>query len=704
SPTALNNFAPADPKTLSAKSVFEKNSLLEHRNYRKYVEKEPRIESLFVEIKRLLAGWMETKERIVLHHLFGLYDDYRNARISHARHTGVLPFDDLTYFTYRLLYESISKEFLYFKLDAKFKHILLDEFQDTSTLQFLLLKPLIDEIFSGMGQSELRSFFYVGDTKQSLYRFRGGVEELFDAVAKRYGIEVAQMDTNYRSSRNVVEQVNRWFEGVMPGFVSQKAYKGAPEGYVEVTQVAEAEELLATSVEEIKRLLALGVSVDDIALLVHTNKDGQKLQEACEAEGIATVLKTSSSLKYLPKIAALAAMLSYLFYGEPIDAEAMLAYSGRGLVEIDLSWFSTFMKPVEVIDRLVREFGYFEEDRNLLRLMAFAAAYEDIPTFLEEFATSRIPVAQGSVHGAQIMTIHGSKGLEFEHVIVLDKMTRPNSDRSPLLYHYNDEPTIERILYRMKGREYLDRVYASVVEAGKEAAEKDRLNGLYVALTRAVEGMTVIKKEVGSVFDVIGMRAGILGEKRSQPSRSTKQGSQTSGKSVQLSRYGTQEVPQPDRDDESEEIDHQAILFGTALHYTLEMMAAFDPESLETALAAMQSRYGQKLSSEQMEDIAGRLASLLENEEVMRLFEGAKVYKERALSYRGELKQVDLLLEYPDHYLVIDYKSSKKGMLKHQAQVSSYVQAIRSLTGKETKGMILYLLKERIEPLFLNLT
>jgi len=151
-------------------------------------------------------------------------------------------------------------------------------------------------------------------------------------------------------------------------------------------------------------------------------------------------------------------------------------------------------------------------------------------------------------------------------------------------------------------------------------------------------------------------------------------------------------------------IDHQAILFGTALHYTLEMMAAFDPESLETALAAMRSRYGQKLSSAQMEDIAGRLTSLLKNEEVMRLFEGAKVYKERALSYHGELKQVDLLLEYSDHYLVIDYKSSKKGMLKHQVQVSSYVQAIRSLTGKETRGMILYLQKEGIEPLFLNLT
>ena len=168
---------------------------------------------------------------------------------------GVLSFDDLTYFTYRLLHESMSREFLYFKIDSKFKHILLDEFQDTSTLQFLLLQPLIDEIFSGHGQSEFKSFFYVGDTKQSLYRFRGGVEELFDKVAETYGVDILPMDTNYRSAKNVVEQVNRWFEPTMKGYVAQKSRQGTCEGYVEVI---ESEELIDEAVVQAKRLLALG--------------------------------------------------------------------------------------------------------------------------------------------------------------------------------------------------------------------------------------------------------------------------------------------------------------------------------------------------------------------------------------------------------------------------------------------------------------
>ena len=120
---------------------------------------------------------------------------------------------------------------------------------------FYCLKPLIDEIFSGHGQSEFKSFFYVGDTKQSLYRFRGGVEELFDKVAEHYGVNIEQMDTNYRSSRNVVEQVNRWFEPEMEGYVPQKSKKGASEGYVEVL---ESETLIEEAVGQAKRLLDIG--------------------------------------------------------------------------------------------------------------------------------------------------------------------------------------------------------------------------------------------------------------------------------------------------------------------------------------------------------------------------------------------------------------------------------------------------------------
>ncbi len=690
----MKQFDTKNIKELFAKSLFEKESLGEHSWFTKVANDE--IEGLYAFLKKELALWSQVKEAIVLHNLFKIYDYYKNATITNAKSSGVLSFDDLTYFTYRLLHESLSKEFLYFKIDSKFKHILLDEFQDTSTLQFLLLKPLIDEIFSGHGQSEFKSFFYVGDTKQSLYRFRGGVEELFDKVAEHYGVNIEQMDTNYRSSRNVVEQVNRWFEAEMDGYVPQKSKDGASEGYVEVL---ESEALIEEAVGQAKRLLILGVDVNDIAFLVSTNKDGVSLQEACLSEDIATLLQTSSSLKNLPKIAALVAMVAYLFYGEKIDAQALALKVGKRLEDLDTSWFSAFMSPLQVVDRLVREFGYFDEDLNILKLLEFASNFSDIPTFIEEFSTSSISVAANSTHGAKIMTIHGSKGLEFEYVILLDKLTRKNSDKSPLIYHYNDQLHIDKILYMTKGRENFDASYKRIMEARKVSELKDRKNILYVALTRAVEGLIVLRKPKDSIFDEINMEPMSVGELKVMSIHESKKTLPETVKAFKISNYGTQELLSAEEDEEK---DYEAILFGTALHYALEMLGNFNEESLDSTMLSLKNRYGQQLHDQSMDQIEERIKKLIAHKAFQQILEGAKVTKEQSLSFEGELKQIDLLLEYEDHCLVIDYKSSKKYALKHENQVRYYQKAIDNITGKRTEGMIIYLLEDEISIKNLN--
>jgi exodeoxyribonuclease V beta subunit len=692
----MKQFETKSIKELYGKLLFEKETLAEHSWFTKVANDD--LEGLYAFLKKELALWSQVKEAIVLHNLFKIYDYYKNATITNAKSSGVLSFDDLTYFTYRLLHESLSKEFLYFKIDSKFKHILLDEFQDTSTLQFLLLKPLIDEIFSGHGQSEFKSFFYVGDTKQSLYRFRGGVEELFDKVAEHYGVNIEQMDTNYRSSRNVVEQVNRWFEPAMDGYVPQKSKVGASEGYVEVL---ESETLIEEAVEQAKRLLALGVDVNDIAFLVSTNKDGISLQEACISQDIATLLQTSSSLKNLPKIAALVAMVEYLFYGEKIDAQALLLKIGKSLENIDTSWFSAFMSPLQVLDKLVREFGYFDEDLNILKLLEFASNFSDIPTFIDEFSTSSISVAANSAHGAKIMTIHGSKGLEFEYVILLDKLTRKNSDKSALIYHYNDQLHIDKILYRTKGRENFDEVYKHIMGARKISELKDRKNILYVALTRAVEGLIILRKPKDSIFDEINMGPMSVGELQIRSLHESKKTLPEKVKELSISNYGTQEVLSAD---EEEEKDYEAILFGTALHYTLEMLGTFNEESLATAMLSLKNRYGQQLEDKSIEQIEERIKNLIDHKAFQQILDGAKVRKEQSLSFEGELKQIDLLLEYDDHCLVIDYKSSKKYALKHENQVRYYQKAIQNITGKRTEGMIVYLTEKEIEIKTLNKT
>ena len=689
-PRALANFLPMPVSELAAKNLFEKASLFDHSFYKKALENDPSIDALYQRLRALVAEWMGRRERTVLAHLMELYDHYRNARIARARQSGILSFDDLAAFTYRLLYEAISRDFLTFRLDSRYHHILLDEFQDTSTLQFLLLKPLIDEIFAGKGQEEFRSFFYVGDTKQSLYRFRGGVEELFDWVARRYGIPVENLARNYRSHRRIVEWVNARFEGVMPGYVRQIPHR-EEEGLV---RVRESEAPVEAAVEEALRFMEAGVPPESIAFLVSTNKDGSTLQEACLEAGIPTRLQTSSSLRQHPRIAALTAMVRYLQRGEPLDAAALLERTGRRLEELDLAWYRPWMSPLALLDRLVRLFGYFEEDPNILRLLDFAAGYETVEEFLEEFELSRISVADRTLTGARILTVHGSKGLEFDYVVVMDKLTRPNADRDPFLFHYDEDLRVDRILYRIQRRERFDAEYAAVMEERKARAEKDRLNVLYVALTRAVKGMAVVRKPKDSLFAPLAMEPGEFG--RLEPGeRGEAPPAPPPAEPVLLRSYGRQErPPEPEEDEEG---SYAARLFGTALHYALEMLGAFRPEALPAALSALRNRYGTLLEEEELEEIARRLERLLESEAWRERIAGAVLHREQPLAWRGGFRQIDLLAEWPDRLLVVDYKSSRLREEKHREQVAEYVEAMRAISGKPVEGMILYLLESGVE-------
>ena len=693
SKTAIKNFMPIEMKLFFKKTVFEKESLLEHRNYKKYVIANPRIDELFLELKVLLKEWAVIKEQVVLHNLFALYDYYKNATIGTARQLGVLSFDDLSYFTYRLLHESINKDFLYFKIDSRFRHILLDEFQDTSTLQFLLLKPLIDEVTAG--GTEFRSFFYVGDTKQSLYRFRGGVEELFNAVADKYDIEISEMDTNYRSSKSVVEQVNRWFSPVMENFPIAKYREGADEGYVEVVEPLPLEsgnELVDEAVRQLKKLVEHNIPLTDIAFLVSTNKDGATVQEACYAQGFATSLKTSSSLKHTPKVASIVTMVEYLFKGLEIDAKALLQRVDKKLDEVDLNWFNPFLEPLVVVHKIISLFGYFENELNLLKLLEFSATFSDIPTFLEEFALSQIEVASSAKNGAMIMTIHGSKGLEFEHVIVLDKLKGTAPDRSTLLYEYDEALYVERIFYKMGGRENFDIHYKSLLERQKVLNHKDKMNVLYVALTRAIEGMIVIRKQKGSIFDALAMQPLQIGQLKTVGLSSSK----ITPKVIEtvITHYGVQDITKEEEEDEK---DYDALLFGLAMHYCLEMMNSFSIMELAEAINATKNRYGLELDGKKMDNLKKRVLDLITNERFKKLLEGAVVSTEQSISFNEELKQIDLLLSYKSHCMVIDYKSSKKYHLEHIKQVKFYKKAIEAIEKKQTRAIIIYLLESGVE-------
>jgi double-strand break repair helicase AddA len=135
---------------------------------------------------------------------------------------GLLDFDDLEIFAYRLLQNSESTEVLYW-LDRKILHFLVDEFQDTSDIQWAILDRLSSEIFAGEGAEKRMppTLFVVGDEKQSIYRFREANYRLIELVKRKMETRllpgsraILSLDKNFRSTPEVIETVNRVFAGL----------------------------------------------------------------------------------------------------------------------------------------------------------------------------------------------------------------------------------------------------------------------------------------------------------------------------------------------------------------------------------------------------------------------------------------------------------------------------------------------------------
>jgi len=123
----------------------------------------------------------------------------------------LLDFADLEWNAYRLLTDESNALWVQYKLDARINHILIDEFQDTNPTQWQLLLPLLEELASSNAERQ-RSVFLVGDSKQSIYRFRRAQPKLLeiaqDWLCTHLGAHKATLDTSRRSSPAVIDFVN----------------------------------------------------------------------------------------------------------------------------------------------------------------------------------------------------------------------------------------------------------------------------------------------------------------------------------------------------------------------------------------------------------------------------------------------------------------------------------------------------------------
>ncbi|MDO7808404.1 RecB-like helicase [Helicobacter pylori] len=700
----------------SSLTWLEKKS--EYLYFKKLKSEIPTLESECEEIENNLKRYYEAKETAIFKKFPKFIQLYDNATSK----IQALDFDAIKDKVHVLLngYEEMPAEFFYFRLDSKIAHILIDEFQDTSLNDYKILAPFIDEIKAGIGQAKWhRSVFFVGDVKQSIYAFRGSFSSLFESVSKDFYHDNLQF--NHRSAPLIINYVNTIFKKAYQNsptaYLEQKypktsQNKHATDGYVKVSLVADERELLLNQVlQEAQNLLDHHIDPKDITILCATNDDALEIKNYLQENlsAIRPSTESSANLSQFVESKIIKNALKYALAEEPYKPfykHSVLKLAGYLHDDaIALAGFNPKKESVAgFVWKVMELFELYGEPAQIC--LELAVGCEDADGFLEKLEVKKI--ASFNLKGAQIMTIHGSKGMQFPYVIVCERLGKPNSSHAnQLLEEYNGTELV-RLYYRMKNREVVDKDYARALDKEEAAKDYEEINVYYVAFTRAELGLIVVakdKKESKKESKNKKMREQLdlapLEEGEIMPVISPQKESLIASVVIKPHAYGeqVQEIEEEPDSDYEKNNDQEAINFGIALHKGLEYQYAYNipKKSVLEYLNYHHGFYG--LDYQALEESL----ELFENDaEIQALFKNHALRGEAAFLFQGVVSRIDVLLwDRGQNLYVLDYKSSQNYQQSHKAQVSHYAEFLRTQAPHfKIQAGIIYAHKRLLEKLW----
>ncbi len=696
----------------SSLTWLEKKS--EYRYFKKLKSEIPNLERECEEIENDLKRYYEAKETAI----FKKFPKFIQLYDKATSKIQVLDFDAIKDKVHVLLngYEEMPAEFFYFRLDSKIAHILIDEFQDTSLNDYKILAPFIDEIKAGIGQAKWhRSVFFVGDVKQSIYAFRGSFSSLFESVSKDFYHD--NLEFNHRSAPLIINYVNTIFKKAYQNsptaYLEQKYPKASnnkhvTEGYVKVSLVADEKELLLNQVlQEAQNLLDHRIDPKDITILCATNKDALEIKNYLQEylSAIRPSTESSAKLSQLVESKIIKNALEYALAEEPYKPfykHSVLKLAGYLHDDaIALPGFNPKKESVAgFVWKIMEQFKlYGEPAQSCLEL---AIGCEDTNDFLEKLEAKEI--ASFNPKGVQIMTIHGSKGMQFPYVIVCERLGNPKSSHSNQLLEEYDGAELTHLYYRMKNREVVDKDYARALDKEEAAKDHEEINVYYVAFTRAELGLIVVakdKKESKNKKMCEQLDLAPLEEGEIAPVVSPQKEPLIASVVIKPHAYGeqVQEIEEEPDSDYEKNNDQEAINFGIALHKGLEYQYAYNIPK-QSVLEYLNYHYGfYGLDHQALEESL----ELFENDaEIQALFKNHALKGEAAFLFQGVVSRIDVLLwDRGQNLYVLDYKSSQNYQQSHKAQVSHYAEFLKTQAPHfKIQAGIIYAHKRLLEKLW----
>ncbi len=623
-------------------------------------------------------------------------------------------------------------------------HYLIDEFQDTSRMQFYAVEPLIENAMSQGG-----SLFVVGDRKQAIYSWRGGDYTLFDELKERYKgqIDILTLTENFRSKKTVVEFNNSIFassqfieffernssksdisyiEDISQNekFSSEirKIYgenttqkpKSEDDGYVRVILKQEEEgfDRDQFNLEKLKDILnellyEKNVQPKNIMILVRSKRDLDTVVDFLlynfEVVGILT--EDSLKIKANAEIKKLLLIASAIL--KPVD-HYNLALDEFG-VEIDkaVEEKAKLLSPYEFFSFLIERFNlnysnntlYF--DAFLEKVLELSLKNRDLGYIVDYFNNrSDITVSAGEGADAiKVMTIHKSKGLESHTVIVPYYDWKIKAPRGAALFGQVSLGGEFELPFFFK----IDSLLSKINRDAKELYDRARVssfiesvNLMYVANTRAVQNLFIVgsfKKKRGKcdgflpvsciLHEVLGIEDVFQLGKLKVEKRKAKEGAELPRKEIHIN-HNIRKFIKSYPDIFEPEAGLEAKRFGDLFHQTMALIGVLRDRSEIEQVANNSYERAKGIIGYDMDGVLESVKDAIE-----RLFEYfsdiERFFNEKEfVDENGDILRVDRLSIKNGTPFIIDYKTGAKSK-EHIQQVKRYMKLF-----KNSKGLIYY--------------
>lgn len=718
--------------------------------------------------------------------------------------------------THTLLHSLIKDSdspFIFEKIGTRLNNIMIDEFQDTSTVQWQNFKVLLEEC---MSHSSEQGNLIVGDVKQSIYRWRSGDWRMLNNIEREFPtmrnmLNVKSLDTNYRSSRRVINFNNAFFtqaaeieyRDLTNGDELQdentdnsaeqlkKAYSDVEQnvpdfrkqtGYVSVELLLQddyLEQTLQKTADAVRELLEAGAESSDIAIIVRSNSTIQQLAEYF-AEAMPDVRIVSDEAFRLDSADSVNIIVNAMHCLTHNDDKISRTYIAKAYQ------IRVLGKDNELVDRLLAtEDGvnnalpkqYADNIPDLLAMPLYELAEKlydifglkniegedayiyafydcltdylknntaDIDKFVEEWDDSICSktIQVNTTQGIRLITIHKSKGLEFENVIIpfCDwSIEKTNTIWcSPKVAPFNELPLVpvDFNAKQMKGTifedDYNDEHLQNCV---------DNLNLLYVAFTRASQSLYVlarrgnanqrsytIEEAIGNMELEDGILEGDPSDKKSiikytygtletaDKKKATQSDNifmpQVSNKNVKMVTYDShtdfrqsnksREFVCDEDDSNSEEKQRLAyIKTGRVLHHLFATINTTD--DIEPSLKKLEIEGLIEDSNLTCESLRKMLHKRLENKQVADWFSGRwQLFNEcTILDYDEATDMVkehrpDRVMKDGDKVVIVDFKFGAYRP-EYTDQVRRYISLTKGMGYEDVKGYLWFVYTNNIE-------